>query len=352
MTHTIRYRIEARKKRNNPNTYYYLIREFKTGGRRCVITKYIKSGSRPSDEEIADYLSGHIFEIEDTAQKKYLQVRQDTLVCKYLDASSAESIERLRYLHNYVGNLISADEARCYEQEAEYQYIHGTTAVEGNTLTYGETKELLEHGILPGGKTAREIFEIQNYKEVAAYRNRYTGKVTLSFIRKVHRLIMTNILSEPGQFRTTDNILISGYDYQVTPSLLIEEELENLIAWYYQKITDGYNPFECAVMFHYRFETIHPFVDGNGRVGRELMNYLLVKAGYPRILVQGKNREKYLSALHCGNNDDITGMMNIFAEISVEQRLSALDAAFRQQLEMRIRGAPDTNARLNLSEFF
>ena len=116
MTHTIRYRIEARKKKNNPNTYYYLIREFKTGGKRCVITKYLKSGSHLADEEITEYLSKNIFGIEDAAQKKYLQVRQNVITTEYLDASSAESIERLRYLHNYVHNLISVDEVRYYEQ--------------------------------------------------------------------------------------------------------------------------------------------------------------------------------------------------------------------------------------------
>ena len=352
MTHTIRYRIETRRKKNNPNKYYYLIREFKTNGKRCVIAKYIKSGSFLSNEEITAYLSENIFGIEEAAQKKYLQIRQNAVTTEYLDAASAESIERLRYLHNCVHNLISADEVRYYEQETEYQYIHGTTAIEGNTLTYGETKELLEHGILPDGKTAREIFEIQNFKEVAAYRNKYSGKITLSFIRKLHKLIMANILSEPGKFRTTDNILISGYDYQVTPSLLIEEELEKLIAWYYQKRTDGYNPFECAVIFHYRFETIHPFIDGNGRVGRELLNYLLVKAGYPRISVPGKKREKYLSALHCGNNDDFSAMMKSFAEIIIEQGIPALEENFRQQLEIRISGSYKNNTQHNLSEFF
>ncbi|HJJ31097.1 MAG TPA: Fic family protein [Methanocorpusculum sp.] len=352
MTHTIWYRIEARKKKNSQNRYYYLIREFRTDGKKCVIARYIKSGSHLSEEEITEYLAENIFRIEDAAQKKYLSARQNAVTTEYLDAAAAESIERLRYLHNYVNNLISTDEVQYYEQEAEYQYIHGTTAIEGNTLTYGETKELLEHGILPNGKSAREIFEIQNFKAVAAYRNKHTGKVTLSFIRRLHKLIMTNILSDPGNFRTTDNILISGYDYQVTPSLLIEEELENLIAWYYQKISDGYNPFECAVIFHYRFETIHPFIDGNGRVGRELLNYLLIKTGYPRMLVPGNKRGKYLSALHCANNDDVISMMKIFAEIIIEQRISALEENFRQQLEIRISGSYKNSAQHNLSEFF
>ena len=352
MSYTIRYRIEARKKKNSVNTYYYLIREFKTNRKKCVIAKYIKSGSHLSDEEITEYLAEHIFGIEEAAQKKYLQIRQNTITTEYLDSSSADSIERLRYLYNHVHNLISADEVQYYEQETEYQYIHGTTAVEGNTLTYGETKELLEHGRLPNDKSAREVFEIQNFKEVAAYRNKYAGKITLSFIRKLHKLIMANILSDPGNFRTSDNILISGYDYQVTPSVLIEDELENLISWYYQKITEGYNPFECAVIFHYRFEMIHPFIDGNGRVGRELLNYLLTKAGYPRMLVQGNKREKYLSALHSGNADNYESMMNIFAEIIIEQRISALEANFRQQLEIRVNGSYKNNAQHNLSEFF
>ena len=352
MNHVIRYRIEARRKKNSSKIYYYLIREFKAEGKRCVIAKYLKSGSCISEKEITDFLAKNIYQIEETAQKKYLLIRQNAFSTIYLDDLAATSVERLRYLNIYLKNLISVDEATNYEQESEYQYIHGTTAIEGNTLTYGETRELLEYGILPNGKSAREVFEIQNFKEVAAYRCKYTGKVTLSFIKRLHQLIMTNILPEPGTFRTTDLILISGYDYQVTPALLIEEELEQLIAWYYQKLADGGNPFECAVIFHYRFETIHPFVDGNGRVGRELLNYLLTKSRYPRMLVLGERREKYLSALHCGNKDDFRTMMNIFAELISEQRISALENNIRNQLEIRISGSYKNGAQHTLSEFF
>lgn len=105
------------------------------------------------------------------------------------------------------------------------------------------------------------------------------------------------------------------------------------------------------MIFHYRFETIHPFVDGNDRVGRELRNYLLTKAGCPRMLVRENKRGKYVSALHSGNTDDYESMMKIFAEILVGERISSLEAGFRQQLEIRVSGSYKKNAQHSLSEF-
>jgi len=350
-TKTIKYRIDGRRRKKSKRTYYYLIREFKVEKKRCVISKFIKSGSYPTKIEIIKFLGKNIRDIEERAQEKYIQSRLETITTEFLKPETAKSIERIRYLYNYLNTLISIDETQYFKNEADYTYIHGTTAIEGNTFSIGETKELLEHGTLPNGKSAREIYEIQNYKEVIKYRNSFSGKITLSFIKNLHKRIMNNIINEPGEFRTTDDICISGYDYIIPAAILIEDELNNLISWYYQKIADGYNVFESAVIFHYRFETIHPFIDGNGRVGRELLNYLLIKGKYPIILLPGEKRGEYLSALHSGNNEDFCTMIQYFAEMEIRERLKKIEENIDQQLEIRIKGSFDNKSQHSLLEF-
>jgi len=185
--------------------------------------------------------------------------------------------------------------------------------------------DLLVNDIVPKGKSLREINEVQNFRNVIRYRNDYRGRVTSEFIRTLHSLIMANIDHESaGSFRRMDDIGIEGYDLRVTPSILIEEELSEALLDYERKLDEGYHPFEQAILFHYRFETIHPFTDGNGRVGREVLNYMLRASKFPRLLFPGKEREIYIKALRMGNRRMYRKMVEAFSELIIKQRLKVM----------------------------
>ncbi len=319
-----KYRVECRKKDGKSD--YYLVKDIYLDGTCSRVTKYMGCRTTPpTDKEIKEFTVQNILELETRAKQKIVESRLKTLRTSHLSPELAARLEEIRYFSKYLNSVISDDDIKIYEQTFEEQYIHGTTAIEGNTLTLHETIDLLQKGTIPKGKALREINEVQNYKRVAKYRNEYHGRVTLEFIQKIHELIMANILEEPGEFRMSDGIIISGYDYQLTPALLIEDELTALIDEYYARISDKCHPFESAVWFHYKFETIHPFIDGNGRVGRELLNYLLTTSGYPRLLIMGDRRNEYLGALKAGNVDDFTTMIQTFAEMLISQRKDAIE---------------------------
>jgi Fic family protein len=142
---------------------------------------------------------------------------------------------------------------------------------------------------------------------------------------------MNNIgFDTAGRFRRIDDISIAGCDFMVTPSELIEEELTKLVEEYYSALEEGYYPFEEAVLFHYNFEMIHPFTDGNGRVGRELFNYMLNEKDYPRLLFLGSEREEYLKMLQLGNEGEYQSMVVKFAKLIIKQRLNVLLERFKK----------------------
>ncbi len=175
---------------------------------------------------------------------------------------------------------MTLSEVAVYEQAFEINYIQGTTNIEGNTISSHQAFDLRVNNITPAGKSLREINEVQNFKKVIKFRESSKAKVTLDFLKTLHSLIMNNIDNESsGVFRRIDSIMVAGCDLPVTPAILIKSELQKLITEYYNRLDKGVHPFEAAVLFHYGFEMVHPFTDGNGRVGREIFNYMLKKCG-------------------------------------------------------------------------
>jgi Fic family protein len=159
---------------------------------------------------------------------------------------------------------------------------------------------------------------------------------------------MSNIdIESAGVFRRIDNVGISGCDLQVTPAALIESELTETINNYYKRIADGWHPFEEAIMFHYRFEMIHPFTDGNGRVGREILNYMLTRIGYPKLLFLGADRTTYIESLKMANEENYANMIEIFAELINKQRNEIL----RENLK-KVIVPPKKTGQLRITDFF
>jgi Fic family protein len=326
---------------------YYLVKDIKIGKKNAKVRKYVGS-SALLPEELKSLSASLALEIEINAVEKASHLSCARYTTRYLDEGMSERLELMRYTYKAFTEILTTDEKRKYEEEFEINYVQGTTAIEGNTLTLGDTRDLLYGGLLPEEKSLREINEVQNFRRVIDYRNRYIGRLSLRYIKNLHSLIMNNIDHESaGSFRRTDLIGISGCDQALTPSFEIEDELEKIISDYYDNVGAGAHPFEEAVLFHYHFEMIHPFTDGNGRVGRELFNYLLMrsKPPYPKLLFLGKDRPEYLQALRHGNEERYAEMVDVFVELIIRQRQNVLEENFRRIMESGPRG------QMRLSDF-
>jgi len=294
--------------------------------RKTKIKKYIGSGeSPPSAFDIQAYRVKYAFEIELKAALKKAELSSPTYKSDYLTKDQIRFLEEIRFVYESLRELMTANELKVYEKNFELNYVQGTTFIEGNTISLQEASDLLLHGIQPKDKSLRETNEVQNFKNVISYRNNYRGRVTLDFVKHLHALIMYNIDDDSaGAFRRTDDIGISGCDFRVSPSELIESEISHMITDYYSRIENGYHPFEGAVLFHHRFETTHPFTNGNGRVGREVFNYMLMRKKYPRLLFLADNRDTYLGALREGDKNNPSNMVSVFARIIQEQRVEVM----------------------------
>ena len=184
------------------------------------------------------------------------------------------------------------------QEDLILRWTYHSNAIEGNTLTLLETKVVLE-GITVGGKALREHFEAINHRNAIYYVEDIIKKeepFSEWQIRNIHQLILKNIDDEnAGRYRQ-QNVLISGTTNTPPDYTLLNDKMAQFIDWYNTE-ADLIHPIARAAKVHADFVGIHPFIDGNGRTSRLLMNLELMKAGYPPCVITVENRLAYYEAL-------------------------------------------------------
>jgi Fic family protein len=182
------------------------------------------------------------------------------------------------------------------------EFAYNTTSIEGNTIKLQEAKKLLEEGKTPKNRTLREIYDLQNTEKVFFNTIESKEEITHDFIINIHKNLLDNIDKRIG-YRTQDVRVIKA-NFKSTPAPYVKIDMDLLLKWY-SKNKEKLHPLVLGEIFHHKFETIHPFMDGNGRTGRMLLNYILIKNNYPPIVIRNKNREKYLKAMRKADNSDL-----------------------------------------------
>jgi Fic family protein len=178
------------------------------------------------------------------------------------------------------------------------RWTYHSNAIEGNTLTLRETKVALE-GITIGGHTLREHLEAVNHRDAILLLEELIAKnepLTEWTIKSLHQLILKGINDDnAGRYRTV-NVRISGAEHLPPDQLVLPELMERFITWYREE-AGSLHPVERAARVHSDFVKIHPFLYGNGRTSRLLMNLELMKAGYPAAVLPVERRLEYYAAL-------------------------------------------------------
>lgn len=200
------------------------------------------------------------------------------------------------------------------------RWTFNSNAIEGNTLTLQETKVVLE-GITVGGKNLREHFEAINHKEAIFYVEELTTKNELLCehdIKSIHSLILKNIDGKnAGKYRDI-NVLISGAEHKPPQALEVSAKMQEFISWYKKEHTN-LHPVELAARVHVDFVAIHPFVDGNGRTSRLLLNLELIKHGFPPAIIKVENRLAYYKALDIAHTtQNYEPFLELVSQVCVE----------------------------------
>lgn len=186
------------------------------------------------------------------------------------------------------------------------ELTYNSNAIEGNTLTRAETALVVEKGLTVEGKTLREHLEVINHAEALDYIKELAQKkrtdLTERDLLNMHSLILKRIDDANGGIYRTVDVSISGSDVRLPSPVKVPELMERFIKW----LTDKHelHPVRIAVDAHYKLVSIHPFVDGNGRTGRLLMNLLLMQAGFPPAVIRNEVRREYIQSLEYAQKTD------------------------------------------------
>ena len=200
------------------------------------------------------------------------------------------------------------------------EYNYNSNHIEGNTLTYGQTELLLMFGAVSGEGHLQDFTEMKASQVGLEMMSQEVKEshmpLTQHFIGTLHKTLLredytvyrnlpggqqTSCVIHAGQYKTRPNSVITRYgdrfEYaspEETPALMTD-----LVNWYNDAEQSGkYSVVELAALFHYRYIRIHPFEDGNGRIARLMVNYILARHGWPMIVVRSRKKQEYLEALH------------------------------------------------------
>ena len=233
-----------------------------------------------------------------------------------------EQMNKIDILYQKWQSLQPLPERKQYllSQRFTVDYNYNSNHIEGNTLTYGQTELLLLFGKVSGEGDLKDFNDMKasqvSLKMIEEEAKNLNMPLTETFIRQLHKTLLredyevhnqlpggiqTSYTVHAGRYKTRPNSVRTRYgDYfeyaspEETPALM-----SDLVTWFNKEEASGVlTPVELASLFHYRYIRIHPFEDGNGRVARLMVNYILARHNWPMVVVRNKNKNKYIDALH------------------------------------------------------
>lgn len=194
-------------------------------------------------------------------------------------------------------------------------FTYATNAIEGSTVNRKEVGDILEKRKWPN-KPREEIYETLGVEQAVKHLRNTEEHLSIDLIRELHRLVFKDSKPFAGNFREIgEEVSVIDYEGNVihdgAPSRLVSKLLNELVAWY--NVNKGtYHPLILSVVVHNQFENIHPFADGNGRVGRLILINVLIKHGLPPVNIEMANRSEYYIALYqYDNENDIRPSLNL-----------------------------------------
>ncbi len=228
---------------------------------------------------------------------------------------------------------------RRIRKEAYFQHIYHSAGIEGNTMTLSQTRQIVETRLAVGGKSIMEHNEILGLDAAMRFINmslvNRIGRIRVEDILTIHRHLMGFVdPEEAGKFRRTQ--VFVGNHVPPRPDHLTLQ-MEQFIEWLNSEEALSLHPIHYAAIAHYKLVYIHPFLDGNGRTSRLLMNWILMQADYPAVIIRKQDRHLYYEHLNTANKGDVRPFIRFIAdctEKTVDVYLWATREHYYQILEL------------------
>jgi len=214
------------------------------------------------------------------------------------DMYKKENAALLEAIHaRYSGHVTDTDKKiiRSENHGFKIHHIYSTQRIEGSTMTLGQTRNLLEYNMSPKDTAPEHVIEAMQMEKVFDEMLSAKQDVTKQLVLRWHDILFAKTdTNNAGSFRRAD---VAPYgektEYALWPDVI--PEMERLLRWYHKN--RELNPVMTAAILHNRFELIHPFIDGNGRIGRMLMLLILRKGGYPMMNIRPREKSAYIKKL-------------------------------------------------------
>lgn len=273
-------------KRMVKGKHYFYLEDRTNGIRISVFLGNKKQATEKMSEAFDELVRKKAFETSKKMRKELKSTR--------LSFSDLLILERLKIDFETVRKFFPAG-FESFKENEFVRYAQGSASVEGNSLNIQEANIVLSKGSAIAGKKIEEIKEIENMKKAAIVSEKIK-EINQKTIKKIHAAIMDGFKEKkPGKFRDHP-MFITGSKVKPVLAEQVQKEMQKLIEWK-EKEQKRKHIVEVASEFHARFEHIHPFSDGNGRTGREILNWMLQKENFPRAIINLENRESYVVLL-------------------------------------------------------
>lgn len=241
---------------------------------------------------------------------------------EYMDNNIETLLNEIQNKKEIISKLrpLNESEIKRLQEDFIIENTYDSNAIEGSTITLDETHMIIKEGITVGGKSIKEHLEIIGYKEafdfivdVAKTETDLTEKT----IQEIHYLVLQDNKQARGRYR---NVPVRVGSHIAPQPYLVKPQMERLLENNQDWLKD--NIITAVSKFHLEFETIHPFIDGNGRTGRLILNLELIKNGYLPINIKYNDIEKYFNCFNEYRKDDskdISQMVRLVANYQLEE---------------------------------
>ena len=289
--------------------YHYLTENIRNGKKWKKIRIYLGGGEK-TKKEIDELTKKNKRKLKEKVNN-YL--KSNNPLFNLLTKKQIKELEKIRKDYSkYIKKAGKSGWKKYYEWFVT-KFTYNTNAIEGSTLNLMETGLVLFENTTPENKELWEIDWAKNHKDTFDYMIGYKGDLTRKFILKTHKKLMHNILWKYAGVLRDIQVFIGGSEIVPPKPSEVNKEFTKLMRWHgYNR--KKYHPVIVAAYFHSVFESIHPFRDGNGRVGRLILNFILKKNGYPMIDIKNKDKKMYYIALRKANKGDLKPLVNLIVK--------------------------------------